>query len=344
MKRRACRLRLAAACALALCATAAHAGAQQYEPMSASVRASLHSAVSDQKPPTLSIKDPRERERWLGEMSRRLARYIADENYRHELLISIHYEATRAGLDPQLVLALIQVESAFRKYAISSAGARGYMQVMPFWIRVIGEPGDNLFFMRKNLRYGCTILRHYLDIEKGDLFRALGRYNGSLGRAEYPNLVRRAWESNWSYVPLPPAPENQSTTQETTQTTQETPPPAPVPKAAQPAPAQKPVTPAPLPRTASGQITKTPPPAAAVPAAPAAQKQPAPAPKQPVPAATKQPTPVAQPAPKQPAAPAAASAQSPAAPAASKQPAPAPVQKQPAAPVPAAKPAPQKQN
>ena len=360
MKRRACRLRLAAACALALCATAAHAGAQQYEPMSASVRASLHSAVSDQKPPTLSIKDPRERERWLGEMSRRLARYIADENYRHELLISIHYEATRAGLDPQLVLALIQVESAFRKYAISSAGARGYMQVMPFWIRVIGEPGDNLFFMRKNLRYGCTILRHYLDIEKGDLFRALGRYNGSLGRAEYPNLVRRAWENNWSYVPLPPAPENQSTTQETTQTTQETPPPAsapkaaqpapaqkpvtpaPVPKAAQPAPAQKPVTPAPaqkpvtpapLPRTASGQITKTPPPTAAVPAAPAAQKQPAPAPKQPVPAATKQPAPVAQPAPKQPAAPAA-----------SKQPAPAPVQKQPAAPVPAAKPAPQKQN
>ena len=373
MKRRARRLRLAAACALALCATAAHAGAQQYEPMSASVRASLHSAVSDQKPPTLSIKDPRERERWLGEMSRRLARYIADEGYRHELLISIHYEATRAGLDPQLVLALIQVESAFRKYAISSAGARGYMQVMPFWIRVIGEPGDNLFFMRKNLRYGCTILRHYLDIEKGDLFRALGRYNGSLGRAEYPNLVRRAWESNWSYVPLPPAPENQSTTQETTQTTQttqETPPPAsaqkpvtpaPVPKAAQPAPAQKPVTPAPaqkpvtpapLPRTASGQITKTPPPAAAVPAAPAAQKQPAPAPKQPVPAATKQPTQVAQPAPKQPAAPAAASAQSPAAPAASKQPAPVaqPVPKQPAAPaaapapVPAAKPAPQKQN
>ena len=356
MKRRARRLRLAAACALALCATAAHAGAQQYEPMSASVRASLHSAVSDQKPPTLSIKDPRERERWLGEMSRRLARYIADENYRHELLISIHYEATRAGLDPQLVLALIQVESAFRKYAISSAGARGYMQVMPFWIRVIGEPGDNLFFMRKNLRYGCTILRHYLDIEKGDLFRALGRYNGSLGRAEYPNLVRRAWENNWSYVPLPPAPENQSTTQETTQTTQttqETPPPAsaqkpvtpaPVPKAAQPAPAQKPVTPAPLPRTASGQITKTPPPTAAVPAAPAAQKQPAPAPKQPVPAASKQPAPVAQPAPKQPAAPAAAPAQSPAAPAASKQPAPAPVQKQPAAPVPAAKPAPQKQN
>ena len=269
MKRCVRSTRLVAACALALCSTAAHAGAQQYEPMSASVRASLHSAVSDQKPPTLSIKDPRERERWLGEMSRRLARYIADENYRHELLISIHYEATRAGLDPQLVLALIQVESAFRKYAISSAGARGYMQVMPFWIRVIGEPGDNLFFMRKNLRYGCTILRHYLDIEKGDLFRALGRYNGSLGRAEYPNLVRRAWESNWSYVPLPPAPENQSTTQET-------PPPAPVPKAAQPAPAQKPVTPAPLPRTASGQITKTPPPTAAVPAAPVPAAKPAP--------------------------------------------------------------------
>ena len=106
----------------------------------------------------------------------------------------MRYEAQRAGLDPNLVLGLIEVESYFRRYAISSAGARGYMQVMPFWTQVIGD-GDpaKLFDMRTNLRYGCTILRHYLDIERGDLYRALGRYNGSLGRPEYPNAVLRAW-------------------------------------------------------------------------------------------------------------------------------------------------------
>ena len=185
---------------------------QQYEPMSASVRASLHAAVSDSAPPRLMIADQDEAGRWLAEMSRRLEKRIPDARYREELLISVHYEASRAGLDPQLVLGLIQVESAFRKYAISSAGARGYMQVMPFWIEVIGEPSDNLFHMRKNLRYGCTILRHYLDIEKGDLFRALGRYNGSLGRATYPNLVRAAWEQDWSYddVKVASAPHEQS--------------------------------------------------------------------------------------------------------------------------------------
>ncbi|HNM56829.1 MAG TPA: lytic transglycosylase domain-containing protein, partial [Thauera aminoaromatica] len=151
--------------------------------------------------PTLPIPDAGERVQWLAEMSRRLARRIPDEAYRRELLTSIHYEATRAGLDPQMVLGLIQVESAFRKYAISSAGARGYMQVMPFWIKVIGREDDNLFHMRTNLRYGCTILRHYLDIEKGNLFRALGRYNGSLGKPDYPNLVRAAWERHWTWTP-----------------------------------------------------------------------------------------------------------------------------------------------
>jgi soluble lytic murein transglycosylase-like protein len=134
-------------------------------------------------------------------MSQRLARRIPDEAYRSELLRAVHYEATRAGLDPQLVLGLIQVESGFKKYALSTAGARGYMQVMPFWAKLIGNEESNLFHMRTNLRFGCTILRHYLDIEKGDLFRALGRYNGSLGKAEYPNLVRAAWERNWSYPP-----------------------------------------------------------------------------------------------------------------------------------------------
>lgn len=180
----------------------AQAGPQQYEPMSASVRAALHAAVSDRGAPALTIADPAERAHWLAEMSQRLTRHIADPRYREELLTTVHYEATRAGLDPQLVLAVIQVESAFRKYAVSSAGARGYMQVMPFWVDVIGRPDDNLFHMRTNLRYGCTILRHYLDIEKGDLFRALGRYNGSLGKPTYPNLVRAAWEQRWAYTPM----------------------------------------------------------------------------------------------------------------------------------------------
>ncbi len=180
------------------------AGPQQYEPMSASVRAALHAAISDNAAPELSIADNVERKRWMREMSERLTKRIADRRYREELLTTVHYEATRAGLDPQLVLGLIQVESMFRKYAVSSAGARGYMQVMPFWIKVIGRPDDNLFHMRTNLRYGCTILRHYLDIEQGNLFRALGRYNGSLGKAQYPNLVRSAWEKHWSYTPVTP--------------------------------------------------------------------------------------------------------------------------------------------
>jgi soluble lytic murein transglycosylase-like protein len=195
--RRLLRILLAAA---ALSGSAAGvAGNQQYEPMAASVRAALHAAVSDTAAPRLMIADPAERERWLDAMSRRLEKRIPDYDYRIDLLTTVHYEATRAGLDPQLVLGLIQVESNFRKYAVSSAGARGYMQVMPFWIGVIGRPDDNLFHLRTNLRYGCTILRHYLDIEKGDLFRALGRYNGSLGKAQYPNLVRTAWERDWAW-------------------------------------------------------------------------------------------------------------------------------------------------
>ena len=186
--------------ALLLCgASVAYAGAQKYEPMSASVRAALHKAVSDSRPAVSSFRTPMEAADWLGEMSKRLEKRIPNRDYRIDLLRSVHYEATRAGLDPQLVLGLIQVESAFRKYAVSSVGARGYMQVMPFWIKVIGRPEDSLFDLRTNLRYGCTILRHYLDIEKGDLYRALGRYNGSLGKPEYPNLVRAAWQNHWDY-------------------------------------------------------------------------------------------------------------------------------------------------
>jgi len=181
------------------CTSAAFAGAQQYEPLSASVQAALHKAVSDSRPAVSSFKNPMEAADWLGEMSRRLEKRIPNRDYRIDLLRSVHYEATRAGLDPQLVLGLMQVESGFRKYAVSSAGARGYMQVMPFWVKIIGRPDDSLFDLRTSLRYGCTILRHYLDIEKGDYFRALGRYNGSLGKPEYPNMVRATWQNQWGY-------------------------------------------------------------------------------------------------------------------------------------------------
>lgn len=179
----------------------ASAGAQKYEPLAASVRAALHAAVSDRRPPASSFDSPLAAAHWLEEMSSRLARRIPDLEYRLEFLRAVHYEAKRAGLDPQLVLGLIQVESGFRKYAISSAGARGYMQVMPFWVKLIGDRNDNLFHLRMNLRYGCTILKHYLDMEKGDLYRALGRYNGSLGQPEYPAAVRAAWENHWHYAP-----------------------------------------------------------------------------------------------------------------------------------------------
>jgi soluble lytic murein transglycosylase-like protein len=193
------RLIGAALIALTLAPPLAQAGAQKYEPLSASVQAALQKSVSDKRPPASSFRSPIDAADWLEAMSARLTKRIPNQEYRLELLRAVHYEATRAGLDPQLVLGLIQVESGFRKYAVSSAGARGYMQVMPFWVKLIGRPDDNLFSMRTNLRYGCTILRHYLDIEKGDLYRALGRYNGSLGKPEYPNMVRAAWHNQWSY-------------------------------------------------------------------------------------------------------------------------------------------------
>jgi soluble lytic murein transglycosylase-like protein len=175
------------------------AGNQIYEPLAVSVQAALHKAISDQAAPYLAFQTEAEANDWLSTMSRKLGGRMRERTSREEFLITVHYEAKRAGLDPQLVLGLIQVESNFRKYAISSAGARGYMQVMPFWTRLIGNNEHNLFNLRTNLRYGCVILRHYLDIEKGDLYRALGRYNGSLGRPEYPALVERAWQRDWHY-------------------------------------------------------------------------------------------------------------------------------------------------
>ena len=199
MKRCSKLVAVVVASALTLAAPAVYAGAQIYEPLSASVQAALSKAVSDRAVPYLAFESETEAREWLTVNSARLAKRIPDRVAREELLVTVHYEAKRAGLDPQLVLGLIQVESAFRKYALSTAGARGFMQVMPFWIRVIGNADHNLFHLRINLRYGCVILRHYIDLEKGDLFRALGRYNGSLGRPEYPNMVLAAWRGQWSY-------------------------------------------------------------------------------------------------------------------------------------------------
>ncbi len=179
-------------------ATGANAGGQLYSPLSASVRAVLQRSVSDQAAPKLAFATQYEADSWLSKMSRRMTKRVPDVEERMDLLKTVHYEATRAGLDPELVLGLIEVESGFKKYAVSSVGARGYMQVMPFWVKEIGTSEQNLFHLRVNLRYGCTILRHYLDIEKGDLFRALGRYNGSLGQPQYPNLVRAAWHNHWA--------------------------------------------------------------------------------------------------------------------------------------------------
>lgn len=196
-----------------LCSRMAYAGAQREEVLAASVRAVLQSAVADQTAPEPIFPSLEEKLRWLNEMTPRLARRMPEMQERVDFLKTVYYEAQRAGLDPQLVLGLIQVESGFRKYAVSSAGARGLMQVMPFWVKQIGTPDQNLFHLRTNLRYGCTILRHYLEIEKGDLFRALGRYNGSLGRPEYPNSVHSAWQKNWGFTPTPSYPQTTARTQ-----------------------------------------------------------------------------------------------------------------------------------
>jgi soluble lytic murein transglycosylase-like protein len=184
----------------AFCVPAVRAGAQVEEPLADSVRSVLSAAIAAAAPPKPRFDNIDERLaylRWQGEVGDRLKRYKTERHTRIEFLDTLWYESRRAGLAPELVLGLIQVESAFRKYAISVVGARGYMQIMPFWARVIGD-GDaaKLFHMQTNLRFGCVILRHYLERERGDLFLALGRYNGSRGRPEYPNAVfaaRQRW-------------------------------------------------------------------------------------------------------------------------------------------------------
>ncbi|HXX86337.1 MAG TPA: transglycosylase SLT domain-containing protein [Casimicrobiaceae bacterium] len=201
MKRKVLFLRTVFAASAAIAAPTALAGAQLEEALSANVQNSLHRSVSDYPAPRLIFATQAEGWAWLADMSSRLAPKIPDWPTRRDFLTSVQYEAARAGLDPQLVLGLIEFESNFRKYAVSTAGARGYMQVMPFWVRQIGNEGHDLFTLRTNLRYGCTILRYYLDVEKGDLYRALGRYNGSLGRPEYPSGVLATMQRHWSWKP-----------------------------------------------------------------------------------------------------------------------------------------------
>lgn len=176
------------------------AGAQLEEPLADSVRTALGAAVAEQAPPVPVFSDSARQanyQRWLIAMDSRLKRRLPEPQIRQEFLQTVWYESTRARLDPALVLGLIQVESGFRKFAISPVGARGFMQVMPFWVRLIGD-GDvsRLFQVQTNLRFGCVILRHYLDLERGNLFMGLGRYNGSRGQRPYPEAVMAA-KQNW---------------------------------------------------------------------------------------------------------------------------------------------------
>jgi soluble lytic murein transglycosylase-like protein len=195
----------ALALALAGAPATALAGAQVEEALAPSVVTVLSRAISDRPvPPDYASQG--DVAPWIAEMSARLAPRIPDAAERRDLLATVHYEAVRAGLDPQLVLGVIHHESGFKKYAVSVADARGYMQVMPFWTRLIGSAEHNLFHLRTNLRYGCVILRHYLDRERGDLTRALGRYNGSLGRSEYPTAVAAAMRRYEPRTPAAPAP------------------------------------------------------------------------------------------------------------------------------------------
>ena len=174
-------------------------GAQRNEPIDPVVLQTLTAQIADRSVPVFNFRKSEDAHKWVFEMSNRLQSRIPDRKDRIALLKSIHWEATRAGLDPQLALGLIEIESNFRKFAVSVAGARGYMQVIPFWTGVFKRPQDNLFNLRINLRYGCVILRYYLSLENGDYWRALGRYNGSLGRPEYPDAVYGAWRGRWKY-------------------------------------------------------------------------------------------------------------------------------------------------
>ena len=203
---------------LTMVSVTARAGAQVEEALSDSVRTALCKSINEtSETERLHGREP-EVMAWLNDMSPRLASRMPDARDRLALLTTVHYESVRAGLDPQLVLGLIQIESAFKKYAVSVAGAMGYMQVMPFWQQQLGGCLEQfagrapLFDAKANIRFGTVILRHYLDTERGDLYRALGRYNGSLGRPEYPTAVLDVTQRYWSYAPRKVGAEDASST------------------------------------------------------------------------------------------------------------------------------------
>lgn len=185
-----------------LCINIVIAATQQQELLALDVQSSMHEAVLDPITPHLIFSDSQKANAWLTDMSNRLSRWVSDDFMRKRYLTIIQYEAARAGFDPQLILSIITVESRFNNYAISKVGARGLMQVMPFWVDQIGTSDQSLFDIQTNLRYGCTILRYYLYQEKGDLNRALARYNGSVGQLWYPQLVMQAYNDYWQSAPV----------------------------------------------------------------------------------------------------------------------------------------------
>lgn len=164
------------------------------DPVSPQLRQELGAAL-DQPAPT---PDRFSRQVWFKDYMTRLRTFVPDRGRRRRITAMIFEEARRAEIPAGLVFALIQVESAFKRFALSSAGARGLMQIMPFWREEIGRPKDNLFHPRTNLRYGCTILHHYLLREDGDILRALAAYNGSTGRTIYPRKIYRAYRRRWA--------------------------------------------------------------------------------------------------------------------------------------------------
>jgi len=176
------------------------AGAQQYQEISLSNRQELRQKFYGSTHLINSFRDVNHAIGWVSYQSDKIKKRIVDERSRRDFLRMVHYEATRYGLDPDLVLALIEVESGFNRFALSYVGASGLMQVMPFWKELIGHKDDSLFEMQTNLRYGCIILRHYLDMEHNNMHRALARYNGSLGSDLYPNMVISAWLGRYRYT------------------------------------------------------------------------------------------------------------------------------------------------
>lgn len=187
---------------LITCGNLAVAATQEQEILAPDVQVKLHSNIINSVQPHLVFDKQEQADAWLDDMSNRLKKWVPDNFLRNRYLTIIQYEAARAGLDPQIILAIITIESKFNKYAISNAGARGMMQVMPFWQKQIGTSSQNLFDTETNIRYGCTILRYYLQLENGNLYRALAKYNGSNGKTWYPVMVMNAYNTYWQPYPV----------------------------------------------------------------------------------------------------------------------------------------------